>query len=228
MRYNPEFPILNKFNEDETLAYQCLCIYSQLREEIVPNYIHSKIPSAAKDLRRTLIFKQMLKFVKTNRHRFKGYQFVLFMRAQLEVMRKLQNDGIKVLIEPSIFCGNQADKRWLLWKKWVNDSNKISKITYEFVASNLTFEFENTFNAIKNMCSNEITLENYLKESPVLLKLTILKKISPIYIYLSKWVRKLPEQIQNDLRDISNSNSFKDYDMNRAQEFYEKYFGYEN
>ena len=78
------------------------------------------------------------------------------------------------------------------------------------------------------MCNNDINLDNYLKESPVLLKLTILKKISPIYIYLSKWVKKLPEQIQTDLFDISNSNSFKDYDMTKAQEFYEKYFAYEN
>lgn len=227
MNYNPEFPIANNYTEDETLTYQCLCIYFKLRQEIIPNYIHTKLPSNKKDIRTSLVFKQMLKFVKANRHRFKGFQFILFMRAQLEVMRKLQNDGVKVLIDPSIFCGKKADNRWSLWKKWVQDHNKITKITYEFVPSNLIFDFENTKSSIKQMCDNTLTFEKYNQESPVLLKLAITKKISPIYVYLSCWIKNLPDQIKNDLYDICNISTFADYDMTNAKQLYDKYFDFE-
>lgn len=227
MNYDPEFPIRNSYDENETLAYQLLCIYIKMRQEIIPNYIHSRIPSNTKDLRKSLLFKHLLKFVKTNRHRFKGYQFVLFMRAQLEVMRHLQQQGAKILIEASILCGTQADKRWSIWKNWVRESNKITKITYAFVPSNLNWEFENTLNSIKDMCDGELSFGKFSKESPVLLKLVILKKISPVYINLSCWVKKLPEQIKQDVYDLANIKLFDDFDMKDALSLYQVVFKHE-
>ena len=227
MRYNPEFPISMKFDEDETLAYQLLCIWIDLRLKFIPDYLHTPLPKNLKNLKKSLMFKQLLKFVKDNRIRFKGFQYVIFMTAQLQILSKLHKEGKSVLIEASCLCGKGADARYAVWKKQIKDSNKISKINYEFVESNLEFDFKNTFESINKFCKNEINLENYLNECTSLLKFAILKKISPVYVILSPWVKKLPQQIQDDLNDITNTETYKKFDLANAMPLFNKFFAHE-
>lgn len=227
MKYDPELALNLGFDADETLAYQLLCLWIDMRYKIIPDYIHTKIPKNCKNLKKTLIFKQMKKFVIENRHRFKGLQYILFMQAQLDILGKLHKEGKPVLIEASVLCGENADKRWAVWKKLLQDANKITKITYEFVSSNLEFELRETLSSVKEMCKNNLAFEKFEKEAAVLLKYAILKKLSPIYVILSPWVKKLPEQVQNDLADILNLSAYKDFDMKNAIKVFEKYFSHE-
>jgi hypothetical protein len=227
MRYNPEFPINMSFDENETFVYQLLCIWIDLRVKIIPDYLHTPLPKNLKDLRNSLIFKQLLKFVKENRSRFKGFQFVLFMQAQLQILGKLHKEGKSVLIDASCLYGKGADRRWCVWKKQIQEANKISKINYEFVASNLEYELKETLTSIKNMCSNELTIEKYKREAGSLLKYAILKKLSPVYFILSPWIKTLPEQILQDLEDMLNIKAYKDFDLTNAQPIFSKFFAHE-
>ena len=228
MRYNPEFPIKMNFNEDETFAYQLLCIWIDLRQKFIPDYLHTPLPKNLKNLRNSLLFKQILKFVRDNRRRFKGFQFVIFMTAQLQILGKLHKEGKAVLIEASCLTGKSADARYAVWKKQIQAANKVTKITYEFVASNLEFDLKNTYESIKTFCKNDINFENYAKESSSILKFAILKKISPVYVLLSPWVKQLPTQLQNDLNDILNIETYKNFDLTNAMPMFNKFFKHES
>lgn len=228
MRYNPEFPIKMNFDEDETFAYQLLCIWIDLRQKFIPDYLHTPLPKNIKNLKNSLLFKQILKFVKENRNRFKGFQFVVYMTAQLQILGKLHKEGKPVLIEASCLSGKSADARYAVWKKQIQEANKVTKITYEFVSTNLEFDLKTTHESIKIFCKNDLSFENYSKECSSLLKFAILKKISPVYVILSPWIKKLPEQLQSDLNDILNVETYMNFDLTNAKPLFKKYFSYED
>jgi hypothetical protein len=213
--------------QEETAAYQLLSYYIKMRRTIFPDYRHGRTIKNVKNIRKSILFKHMLKFLKENNHRFDLFHSTLFIRAQLEIMKKIQNDGNKPLVEVNMLHGPQADRRWELWKKWVKERNNVSQINYVFVESNIVCDFEKTKKEICNMLNNEIDFNNYAAHASTILKLAILKKISPIYVICSEWVKQLPEQIKNDLNDLCNLDNFKDFNLENAINLYKKYFGYE-
>ena len=93
MQYNPQIAAEGNFTPEETLAYQLTCHWVELRHKIFPNYRHQKMSGREGDIRKTYLFKNILKFVRDKNKTFKGFQFVLYMRAQLEILKKIQNDG---------------------------------------------------------------------------------------------------------------------------------------
>lgn len=227
MRYNPEFVTQMKFDENEILTYQLLCLWMDMTKKIVPDYRHVTIPKNLKNIRKSLIWKQIRKFVIENRKRFVGFQFVIFMQAQLQILGKLCKEGVPVLIDASCLCGDNAEKRWCVWKKQVQEANKVTKITYDFVESNLEFDLQNTLTSIKKLCSNEISFCNYEKNSGGLIKYAILKQISPVYVLLSPWLQKMSQQLQKDLADILNTDGYKDFKLENAKKLMTRIFAHE-
>lgn len=227
MDYSPQIAFEMKFNDEETLAYQLCSYYLKTRNALFPNYRHSKTVKDIKNLKRSLLFKHVLKFIKENSHRFDSFQSMLYIRAQLEVLKKIQNDGKKVLIEVNMLHGEQANRRWELWKKWVREKNNVSQIEYRFVESNLICDFERTKNIFENLMKNDLTLENYIINASNILKFVILKKIAPIYIMLSEWAKKLPEQIRIDIYDICKIDNIQDFNLDNAKKLYNQYFPHE-
>lgn len=227
MEYSPHIAYDLKMTQEETNAYQLLSYYIKMRKRIFPDYRHGKTIKDVKNIRKSILFKHMLKFLKSNNHRFDIFHSTLFIRAQLEIMKKIQNDGNKPLIEVNMLHGLKADSRWELWKKWVREKNNISQINYIVVESNLICDFEKTKKEICNMLNNNINLESFLANSSTILKLAILKKISPIYVNCSEWVKQLPEQIKTDLNDLCNLDNLKDFNLENAMKLYKKYFDYE-
>lgn len=224
MEYNPQMAFELKFNDDETIAYQLCSYYLKTRNALFPNYRHSKTVKDIRNLKKSLVFKHILKFIKENRHRFDVFQCMLFIRAQLEVIKKIQNDGKKALIEINMIHGEQADKRWELWKKWVKEKNNVSKIEYTFVESNLVCDFERTKNTLANILKEDISIQNYINNASNLLKFVIIKKIAPVYVLVSEWAKLLPEQIKNDIYDLCKIENVDDFNFDNAKAIYKKYF----
>ena len=132
------------YSQEETLAYALTCWWIELRNKIFPDYRHQPVGGRRGDIRSSYLFKNVLKFVREKKEKFKGFQYVLYMRAQLEVLKKIQNDGKPVVVEANCLHGDQSYKRWLVWKKIVAVKNNTSKINYKVVDINLTHEFEKT------------------------------------------------------------------------------------
>ena len=227
MEYNPHIAFEMQFNDEETLAYQLCSYYLKFRNALFPNYRHSKTVKDIKNLKRSTIFKHIIKFIKENSHRFDSFQYILFIRAQLEVMKKIQNDGKRILIEINMLHGEQANKRWELWKKWVREKNNVSQIEYKFVESNLICDFERTKTTFDGLIKNDLTLENYITNSSNILKFVILKKIAPIYVILSEWAKQLPEQIKTDIYDLCKMDNIQDFNLDNAKRLYKQYFPHE-
>lgn len=226
MKYDPILAMELKFSEEETLAYQLVCAWQELTSKIIPNYNHTKIGKKG-DLRKLLIFKHMLKYVREKKNDFKGFQYIVFMRAQIEICYKLQQEGKKILIDPSLLHGDRADARWHVWKKLVKQKRVESKAIYAYSETSLESEFNKTHKTIKDMLEGNITIENYVNHASDILKFVLLKRISPLYVLCSKWLEKLPSAIKNDIRDLSNLDNLKDFDTSNIIKTYSKYFEYE-
>lgn len=224
MEYSPQMAFEMKFNEVETQAYQLCSYYLKTRNAIFPNYRHSKTVKDIRNLKKSIVFKHILKFIKENSHRFDTFQSMLFIRAQLEIIKKIQNDGHKALVEINMLHGEQANKRWELWKKWVREKNNISKIEYTFVESNLIADFTRTKNSLESILQQDKSLENYISNASNILKYVILKKIAPVYVLLSEWTKKLPEQIKTDIYDLCKIENIADFNLENAMKIYRQYF----
>jgi hypothetical protein len=227
MDYNPQLAHEMKFSHEENLAYQLCSYYLKCRSKYFPNYRHGKTIRDVAKLKKSVMFKHMIKFIKDNQKRFDEFQMILFIRSQFEIMRKIQDDGNQPLIEVNMLHGEQANKRWELWKKWVKEKTNVSQINYVFVESNLVYEFEKTRKTIVGMLEDNLNLDNYISKGSSILKFVLLKKISPIYIMCSAWVQKLPKQILNDLNDLCNLENLQDFSLDSAKTLYRKYFDFE-
>jgi hypothetical protein len=227
MKYDPHMALELGLNQDETLAYQLSCQWFELTRKILPNYCHPRIARKG-DFRKSIVFKHMLKFVKENKDTLAGFQFVLFIRAQLEIVHKLQKEGKRILVDPSLLHGDKSKARWAVWKKLVKEKRQTTKVAYAYIKSNVISEFELTLKTIKDLLKDDVSIENYIKESPNILRFVILKKISPLYVVCSLWVKRLPEQIKIDIIDLSNTENLKDFDLSEIHSIYKKYFDFEN
>lgn len=226
MKYDPMFALELKLSEEETLAYQLVCAWDEMISKILPNYNHMRIGKKG-DIRKLLIFKHMLKYVREKSSEFKGFQYVVFMRAQIEICAKLQQEGKKILVDPSLLHGKRADARWHVWKKLIKQKRVESKAVYSYAESSLESEFQKTYKTMKDLLGQDISLENYLLHSSEILKYVLLKRISPLYVYCSKWIQNLPNPIRSDILDLSNLDVLKDFDTSNIKNIYKKYFSHE-
>lgn len=226
MKYDPHLALELKLTTEEILAYQLVCAWYDLTSKIIPNYYHTAIRRSS-DIRKLLIFKQMIKYVRERKNEFKGFQYVIFMRAQIEICAKLQSEGKKVLIDPSLLYGKKSTARWIVWKNLIKQKRNNELATYSYSKASLQSEFEKTSNTFKKILEDNVTVENYINHSSDILKFVILKRISPLYVLCSNWVKHLPENIKKDIVDISNIENFKDFDLSNVRKEYENHFSYE-
>ena len=120
--------------------------------------------------------------------------------------------------------GKKAMNRWLFWKKQVAVANNTTKATYAIIETTLESEFNKTKKTIKDILKDDCSIDNFIKNRGEILKYLIIKKISPLYILCSKWIKKLDKETQEDFHDIANTKQYDDYDKKSIEKVYNKYF----
>lgn len=228
MQYDPNIPAENKFTQEETLAYCLTCHWVKLRSDIFPDYRHQSLSSKLGDIRKTYLYKNIIKFVREKKSTFKGFQYVLFMRAQLEILKRLQKKGYQIVVEANCLHGEAAQKRWYAWKKLVGEINNTSKIAYAVIESNIDIEFDKTKKSIDSILGDNVTFENYENNRGEILKYIILKKISDLYLICSKWFQKLPKEFVEEVYEIKSLAKYQDYNLTNVKKLYNNIFKYEN
>lgn len=228
MKYEPEIAINLNMTEEESMAYYLLCFYINKTRELIPNYRHPRITTKIEKLKTSLAFKHMMKFVREKRKKFKDPKYLeIYILAQIVIMKKQHEMGNNALVDFQMLHGEGANRRWEIWKKMYRDKNMVSDINYTFTKTNIENEFNKTINTLNKILGDDKSLENYVTHANEILTNIIIKRISHMYVYFSKWIKKLPEEIRGEIKDIINTDALKTFDLSAVKKCYEKNFEYE-
>jgi hypothetical protein len=221
MEYNPEISLSFKYTSEEDSAYRLCCEWIKLSRKIFPDYRHGRLPQI-KSLKKSTMFKVMMKLIREKKLKdLEEYQ--RYIKAQLLILKKYSMSGA-VLVEPTILAGEAADKRWFFWQKLIAQANKITRQQYSMLDSDMEYDLNVSSVEISKILEEQFNLERFLENYSKIKTAVILRRIKPIYIHLSEWVKKLPDDLRNDLYKRTDAESFAKYDLSKAKIIYERYF----
>lgn len=228
-KFDPLVPEKYDLSPMETLAYQCCIVYLTLAYKIFPNYRHAKFPSTG-DVRKSALFKHCYKMCKNLEGKIKKEFYPYFIKAQMDIFKTIfKTTGVCPIITPSIISGSKSFKRWLVWK---NKYDAIKVIKSENTTVNaerqlLINEFAKT--KLFMQSENEIfdNFESFLKNKEKVIKFVILKKLSPYYVAISPWVKKLPCEISEEIYQITNSETIQEIINQEDRNIHQFYFANE-
>lgn len=222
MEYNAEISMSLKYTTEEDSAYRLCCEWVKISRKIFPDYRHGRIPQL-KSLKKSTMFKVMMKLVREKKFKIlEDYQ--RYIKAQLLIMKKYSASGAPVLVEPNILVGEAAERRWFFWHKLVAEVNKLTRQKYTMLESDMEYDLNISSIELNKILDDEVIFEKFQDNYSKIKTSVILRKIKPLYIHLSEWVKRLPDDLRNDLYKRTDADSFEKYDLSRAKIIYEQYF----
>lgn len=180
-------------NELEAKAYKIAIMWIDRSKKIFPDYRHATMTKG--DPRKSLIFKICYKLVRETQGVLDDTDYPLYVKAQLDVLRHINNGIAEPLIDPNCLVGEKAWKRWKLWKrKYDSISNKtsdapVSQIGIEKALDGLEKTKEFLVKTFSSDLSFERYNESYLNNN--IFRWINTNKISPYYLALSPYIKKL-------------------------------------
>ena len=224
MQYEPELAMKFGFSGDQDSAYRLCCVWINLFTKIFPDYVYGRIPQV-KSLRKSTMWKVMMKLIREKNYK-SIQEYEHYIKAQLSIMKKYSMSG-PVLVEPTILVGEAADRRWFFWKKLVAKANKLTRQQYSMLESDMEFDLTVSLTEIEKILEENINFENFQNCFGKIKTSIILRKIKPIYVHISNWIKKLPDDLRNDLYKRCDAHSFEKYNLGRAEEVYGQLFPFE-
>lgn len=210
----------------ESKAYDMYMIWVDLSRKKFPDYQHGRVSHG--DPRKSLLFKICYKLVReTQGDILEEKDYRLYVRAQLDILKHIENNGGKPIIDPNCLVGDKAWKRWKLWKKKYDSISQNSvEVSQTGPGERKAIEaFEKTKEFIvKNLgaCpSFEKYQEIYINKN--LFKWINFGKISPYYVAISPYIAKImqPEDFKRLNFDlILYKNCITDEVKNKFIEFF--------
>jgi hypothetical protein len=188
-------------------AYKAMLLWLVYSREVFPDYKfgHNQVPKG--DPRKSHVWRCCYKMVRELDGRLKDDEIGLYVRAQLMILRVIEDEqGGHPLIDPHVLVSQQSWPRWCVWKKRY-DQKQMAKTAEKAGVEpppdrTLLAELDRTKQFIEHVFQKSPTFEDvklaYANRS--LIRWIKLKKMSPLYVVLSPWVRKLlsganPEQV---------------------------------
>jgi hypothetical protein len=179
----------------EAAAYKICLIWIDRSRKIFPDYQHQGMKRG--DPRKSLLFKICYKLVReTQGGILDENDYSLYVRAQLEVLKHIEKNGGRPLVDANCLVGDKAWKRWRLWKsKYDALASKPSEIPQDVgPGEKKAIEgFKRTKEFIVKTLGAEPPIEKY-KEIYLnnnLFRWVNFGKISPYYIAISPYIAKL-------------------------------------
>jgi hypothetical protein len=197
-------PILTyKMTPDEAQAYKLCVIWSDLCLEILPEYGHFNIPRKG-DPRKSHLFRYCWKLLRETKNLIKDTDYQDYIRAQLEVMKNIKIKDASPRIDPMILVGEKAWKRWMLWKRRFDRLGKSHSLGR---GEDIQAPIYVVVQGLEKSCEflrqrfeghpSPVQIQQ-AKESGDLKQWVALGQVSPYYILLSPFCRRVFPQMQFD------------------------------
>jgi hypothetical protein len=193
-------PILHyKMNDLESKAYKIAIIWQDECEKELPKEKYPKL-NRNKDPRKTTLFKYCYKLARETKGILEDREIPFYVRAQLQILKSIREGSVHALIEPHCLVGENAWKRWKVWKRKhlkgisrvvaseeVGISAKSSKVINEIRSSAKLLEEKGCFSWQLYQSKKE-DLKGWIKNG----------EISRYYFVLSPWARSLFSELNFD------------------------------
>jgi hypothetical protein len=219
-----------KMDEIESRAYKVSLIWINRSRKIFPNYQHQRLKNG--DPRKSLLFKICYKLIRETQGGILDEEnYSLYVQAQLEVLKHIERNGGKPMIDANCLVGDKAWKRWKLWKnKYDKISLKPSEAPKDInIGEKRALEgLEKTKEFIFKSLGAEPTIEKYkeIYTNNNLFRWINFGKISPYYIAISPYIAKVlqPEDFKKINIDLS---LYKEYITDNVMQKFRTMFNYE-
>lgn len=211
-KFDPLIPHKYDLNQAETLAYHCSVVYLTLAYKIFPNYRHCKLPKKG-DIRKSSLFKHCYKMCTNLDGKIKKEHYPLFIKAQFDIFKSIYKaTNVCPIIMPTIISSSKSFNRWHVWKSRYEAIKviKTENTTINAERQILINEFVKTVDFINKNSEIFEDFKCFFENKNQILKFVILKKLSPYYIALSPWIEKLPENIKQEILNITNAETIKE------------------
>lgn len=180
-----------KMTSVEADVYKLCLIWEEESKRLFPEQYLARIPNAG-DPRKSHLFRHCWKMLRETRGILAEADRKLYVIANLV--------GVKVYngrIDPNILCGDQAWKRWKIYKwlyekKLAEKNGEAPKPNPATTSPKLFWELEMTKKFLHEKCDGEVT-EAKIKEfvdSGIFKLWTLRGKVSPFYIVQSPFLHK--------------------------------------
>jgi len=196
---------IEKYNMDEMEANACRLAVMWLDQsrKTFPDYRHSKMRKG--DPRKSLIFKICYKLARESNGIIEKNEYSLYIRAQLDVLKYVNEGKLTPLIDPNCLVGEKAWRRWNLWKKRYDSfKNKPKDAVVTGIGYQKALEgIEKTKEFLVKTFGINLTFDKF-KESYInnnIFRWINLGKISPYYLAMSPFIKKLFSQ--DDFKKIN-------------------------
>jgi len=202
-----------EMDETESLAYQISLIWLKKSREYFPDYRHATMKKG--DPRKSLVFKMCYKLVRETKGILQATDYPLYIKAQLQVLKYINEGKAQPLIDPNCLVGEKAWKRWKVWKKKYDAiTNKPKEISAKSkVATGKALEgLQQSKEFLVKVFGDTLEFEAY---NQAYLNNNIFRwinfgKISPYYVCLSPYLKLL--LTENDFKKINfNLDVYKQY-----------------
>lgn len=122
---NPLERILKyNLNEEETNAYKLSLLWEKLVKKYLPDEQYrmnsSRQDYSLGDPRKTYLFKLCWKLQRETRGLLKPEDYKYYLFAQIDILKKINNDNRHAFIDKGVIVGPKAWNRWKIWQHQFN------------------------------------------------------------------------------------------------------------
>lgn len=183
-------------------AIKLCLLWEKIMDAELPNYHKNRLGKG--DPRKCLLFKHCLKLVRDTVGLIPDDQFKLYIFAQIFMLKNCTDGTVHALIEPNILHGDNAWKRWEIWKKRYDKEMFKRTATVETSdvtanQSNIAVEFRKTKKFLEEQLGANYSKEKLITvlKNKELVKWVSFQKISPYYLILSPLVNSVYKNLDD-------------------------------
>lgn len=186
-------PIIRyNMNEMEAKAFKIALMWQEECGKEIRRESYAKLKPDS-DPRKTILFKYCFKLAKEMKGLLPDSDISLYVRAQIQVLKSINDGKIHALIEPACLVGDKAWRRWKLWKSRYDRRVACPRTSEEMCVRATEGKINSEIKATKSFLDrmNCLTFEGLSSRKQDLQRWMKSGEISCFYLVLSPWIKEI-------------------------------------